>query len=77
MYKSINRLKKENMNFQPYCLLQSLIGGKPYRIWSYSPNYTETESILSSVGKIKHMQKCNKKGFKFSKLNGLSNIQSA
>ena len=30
MYKWINRLKKENMNFQSYCLLKSLIDGKPY-----------------------------------------------
>ena len=25
MYKSINRLKKENMDFQTYCLLKSLM----------------------------------------------------
>ena len=50
MYKSINWLKKENMNFQPYCLLQSLIGGKPYRIWSYSPNYTETREYIVFSG---------------------------
>ena len=51
LYRSINRLREENGNFQPYCLLKSQIDGKPYRIWSYSPNYTETESICLQWGK--------------------------
>ena len=50
-YRSINRLKKENRNFQPYCLLKSQIDGKPYRIWNDLPNYTETESIYLQWGR--------------------------
>ena len=65
IYKLINQLKRENMNFQPYCLLKSLIEGKPYRIWNYSPNYTEQESICLQLGRLNTCKNVTRKALSF------------
>ena len=60
-------MKKKDMNFQPYCLLQSLGDSKPYRVLNYSLNCAETESVYAIRGEgEKHakMQQDRHKVFK-------------